>query len=65
MNRYLVTGGAGFIGSNFLEYMINKYPNDLLVSLDDLTYAGNLNNLDPIINNSNLYLLKEIYAIKN
>lgn len=33
----LVTGGAGFIGSNFLEYMINKYPNDLLVCLDDLT----------------------------
>lgn len=61
----LVTGGAGFIGSNFLEYMINKYPNDFLVCLDDLTYAGNLNNLDSIINNSNLYLLKEIYAIKN
>ena len=39
----LVTGGAGFIGSNFLEYMINKYPNDLHVCLDDLTYAGNLN----------------------
>lgn len=58
MNRYLVTGGAGFIGSNFLEYMINKYPNDLLVCLDDLTYAGNFNNLDPIINNSNFVFVK-------
>lgn len=54
----LVTGGAGFIGSNFLKYMINKYPNDLLVCLDDLTYAGNLNNLDPIINNSNFVFVK-------
>lgn len=41
----LVTGGAGFIGSNFILYMLRKYPNYDVVNLDSLTYAGNLNNL--------------------
>lgn len=41
----LVTGGVGFIGSNFLEYFCKKYPQYLVVNLDKLTYAGNLNNL--------------------
>lgn len=40
--KILVTGGAGFIGSNFLEYMVNKYPHYMMVNLDALTYAGNL-----------------------
>ncbi len=44
---YLVTGGAGFIGSNFLEYMTDVYPDDLFVCLDALTYAGNMKNLEP------------------
>lgn len=41
----LVTGGAGFIGSNFIRYMLNNYPNCRIVNLDKLTYAGNLDNL--------------------
>ncbi len=45
---YLVTGGAGFIGSNFLEYMVNKYPNDTFVCIDLLTYAGKLENINPV-----------------
>lgn len=43
--RLLVTGGAGFIGSNFIHYILNKYPNYKIVNLDLLTYAGNLENL--------------------
>lgn len=45
MKKYLVTGCAGFIGSNFIYYMLNKYEDILLVNLDKLTYAGNLENL--------------------
>ena len=40
--KILVTGGAGFIGGNFVHYMVNKYPEDMIVNLDKLTYAGNL-----------------------
>lgn len=40
--KILVTGGAGFIGGNFIHYMIKKYPKDIIVNLDLLTYAGNL-----------------------
>ena len=43
--KILVTGGAGFIGSNFIRYWLNKYPDDNIVNLDALTYAGNLENL--------------------
>ena len=43
--KILVTGGAGFIGSNFILYWMKKYPNDQIVNLDSLTYAGNLENL--------------------
>lgn len=45
MKRMLVTGGAGFIGSNFVRYMLDKYPKYQIVNLDKLTYAGNLENL--------------------
>ena len=48
MKTYLVTGGAGFIGSNFVQYMLKKYPDILLVNLDKLTYAGNLENLKAV-----------------
>ena len=43
--KYLVTGGAGFIGSNFMHYMTETYPNDIFVCIDALTYAGNYNNI--------------------
>ena len=48
--KILVTGGAGFIGGNFVHYMVNKYPEDMIVNLDKLTYAGNLENLKSIEN---------------
>ena len=41
----IVTGGAGFIGSNYMHYVVNKYPKDYFVCLDALTYAGNYNNI--------------------
>jgi dTDP-glucose 4,6-dehydratase len=50
----LVTGGAGFIGVNFVHYWLAKYPNDRIVVLDALTYAGNKESLEPVINNPNL-----------
>jgi dTDP-glucose 4,6-dehydratase len=53
MKRLLITGGAGFIGSNFVRYMINKYPADKIIVLDALTYAGNLENLKDLENRSN------------
>ena len=46
--KILVTGGAGFIGSNFIRYMLSKYPDYKIVNLDKLTYAGNLDNLRDI-----------------
>ena len=43
--KFLVTGGAGFIGSNYLHYVVNKYPKDKFICIDALTYAGNYNNI--------------------
>lgn len=51
--KILVTGGAGFIGSNFILYWMKKYPEDSIVNLDKLTYAGNLENLTDVQNNPN------------
>lgn len=53
MKTYLVTGGAGFIGSNFVIYMLNKYDDIKIINLDKLTYAGNLENLKNIENSPN------------
>jgi dTDP-glucose 4,6-dehydratase len=53
MKRLLVTGGAGFIGSNFIHYWIKNYPEDRIVNLDALTYAGNLENLKDVDGTSN------------
>lgn len=51
--KLLVTGGAGFIGSNFILYWLKKYPNDKIINLDKLTYAGNLENLRSVEKNPN------------
>ena len=56
--KILVTGGAGFIGSNFIIYMMNKYPDYKIVNLDKLTYAGNLENLKNVENNPNYNFIK-------
>lgn len=46
--KILVTGGAGFIGGNFVHHMVNKYADDMIINLDLLTYAGNLETLKPV-----------------
>ncbi len=51
MKTLLVTGGAGFIGANFVHYWLTKYPEDQIVALDALTYAGNMENLTPVQDN--------------
>ncbi|HDR7781237.1 MULTISPECIES: dTDP-glucose 4,6-dehydratase [Bacillus cereus group] len=56
--KVLVTGGAGFIGSNFVRYMVKKYPKYNIVNLDTLTYAGNLENLKDIEELSNYRFIK-------
>ena len=63
-NVVLVTGGAGFIGSNFLNYMVKKYPEILFINLDKLTYAGNLENLKNIEKSSNYIFVKGDIADK-
>ena len=59
MAKFLVTGGAGFIGGNFLHIMVNKYPNDEYVCLDALTYAGNMETLEPIMKKPNFKFVHE------
>ena len=54
----LVTGGAGFIGSNFLQSIVKKYPEDRFINVDSLTYAGNLSNLTEIEGNPNYVFYK-------
>lgn len=54
----LVTGGAGFIGANFIYYQLEHYPNDRIVCLDALTYAGNLETLDEAMKNANFRFIK-------
>lgn len=45
MNKYFITGGCGFIGSNFIRYILNRDDSSIIINLDKLTYAGNSNNL--------------------
>ena len=59
MSKFLVTGGAGFIGGNFLHIMVNRYPNDQYVCIDALTYAGNMETLEPIMNKPNFKFVHE------
>ena len=56
--RILVTGGAGFIGSNFAYYMLKEHPDYQIVVLDKLTYAGNLHTLAPAMENPNFRFVK-------
>jgi len=56
--RMLITGGAGFIGSNFIRYILNKYPEYNIINLDKLTYCGNLENLKDVENNPNYKFIK-------
>lgn len=54
----LVTGGAGFIGSNFVHYLLENHPDYTIVNLDLLTYAGNIHNLDDVINHPNHHFVE-------
>jgi len=56
--KILITGGAGFIGSNFIHYMLEKYPDYYIINLDLLTYCGNLENLKDAENNPNYEFIK-------
>lgn len=56
--KILVTGGAGFIGANFVHYWLENHPDDYIINLDALTYAGNLENLKDIQNNPHYTFVK-------
>lgn len=56
--KIIVTGGAGFIGSNFIFYMLEKHPDYKIICLDKLTYAGNLSTLEPVMNEENFEFYK-------
>lgn len=59
MRTYLVTGGAGFIGSNYIHYMFRKYDNEIrIINVDALTYAGNLENLKEVEDRENYTFIK-------
>jgi dTDP-glucose 4,6-dehydratase len=56
--KIVVTGGAGFIGGNFVHYMLNRYPDYTILCVDSLTYAGNMETLEPVANNPNFKFYK-------
>lgn len=58
MKNIMVTGGAGFIGSNFVTYLLEKYPDYHVVVYDKLTYAGNLDNLRPVADNQRYHFVR-------
>lgn len=58
MKSLLITGGAGFIGSHLIRYMLNKYPEYKIINLDKLTYAGNLENLKDVDSKDNYAFIK-------
>lgn len=61
----IVTGGAGFIGGNFVHMMVNTYPDDYIICVDALTYAGNLETLEPIRDKKNFTFVKADIADRN
>ena len=56
--KYIVTGGAGFIGGNFMHFAVNTYPADMRICLDALTYAGNIETLAPLEGTTNYKFVK-------
>lgn len=62
MKKMLITGGAGFIGSNFIHYVLSKYNDYQVINLDKLTYAANLDNLKDIEDNKNYRFIHEDIA---
>ena len=56
--KSIVTGGAGFIGGNFVHLMVNTYPEDQIICLDKLTYAGNMETLQPVMDKPNFQFVK-------
>src|ERR1700722_9127676 len=58
MSRLLVTGGAGFIGANFVHHWLDAHPGERLVVLDALTYAGNLSSLETVLSRPELRFVK-------
>lgn len=62
--KLLVTGGAGFIGSNFILYMIQQYPDYQIINMDALTYAGNLENLKSVQHHPNYSFVQADIADK-
>ena len=56
--KIIITGVAGFIGGNFVHYMVNKYPNDQFICLDLLTYAGNLATIEQVMDKDNFKFIK-------
>ena len=63
MKNVLITGGAGFIGANFVHYLLGEHKDVKVIVLDALTYAGNLNNLAEFRVEPRLLLSKEISVI--
>ena len=63
--KIIVTGGAGFIGGNFVHYMLNKYNDYDIICLDALTYAGNMETLEPVMHNPRFKFYKADIADRN
>jgi dTDP-glucose 4,6-dehydratase len=56
--KIIVTGAAGFIGGNYIHLMVDKYSEDTIIAIDKLTYAGNIETLEPVMNRNNFKFIK-------